>query len=81
LSIVIKNILDATKSEDSHQISAMDRMKRLFLKKDPLLQVVLYENAITLTSSSIPLIFSGKLYNRKKHEIFQALMFFIPFLG
>jgi len=62
LGIVAKNILDATKDAENNKISAMERVKNLFKKKDPLLQVVLYENAITLTSSSIPLLFSGNYH-------------------
>jgi len=59
VSIVVKNILDATYDETNKNQPIRDRLKNLFKKKDPLLQVVLYENAITLTSSSIPLLFSG----------------------
>jgi len=59
LSIVFKNILDATYDESNKDQPLTARLKNLFKKKDPLLQVVLYENAITLTSSSIPLLFSG----------------------
>ncbi len=59
LSIVFKNILDATHDESNKDQPMASRLKNLFKKKDPLLQIVLYENAITLTSSSIPLLFSG----------------------
>ena len=59
LGIVFKNILDATYDGTNKDQPMASRLKNLFKKKDPLLQVVLYENAITLTSSSIPLIFSG----------------------
>ncbi len=62
LGIVFKNILDATHDKSNENQTMASRIQNLFKKKDPLLQVVLYENAITLTSSSIPLIFSGNKF-------------------
>jgi zinc transporter 9 len=59
--IIFKNFLDASAllSDGQTKLTLSERLKSLFKKKDPLLEAVLYENFITLVSTSIPLLTSG----------------------
>lgn len=59
--IIFKNFLDASAllSDGNSKPTLAERVKSLVKKKDPLLEAVLYENFITLVSTSIPLLTSG----------------------
>jgi zinc transporter 9 len=46
-------------SDDQHKKSLKEKLKIIFKGKDPVLQAVLFENAITLTSTLVPMISSG----------------------
>lgn len=57
--IILKNVQDATSVEGAPQKSLLQTLKEIktvfAVKKDPVLQAILSENAITMTSTIIPL--------------------------
>ena len=58
--VIFKNILDSQslQSEGGQPATFKQKLANIFLKKDPLLMAILYENIITLTSTSIPILSS-----------------------
>ena len=57
-SIILKNMKDAEKIDIdiSEKPNLYKRFINIFSKKDPLLQALLFENAITFTSTMVPIV-------------------------
>jgi zinc transporter 9 len=57
VGVIAKNLIDANKlSKPKEKVGLIARFKALLVGKDPLLQAVLYENVITLSSTSVPMM-------------------------
>ncbi|EAR84377.3 cation efflux family protein (macronuclear) [Tetrahymena thermophila SB210] len=75
MNVIYNNIKDALKleGEEANQQKAtiLEIFKKLVNKKDPLLQAILYENAITFLSTSVPMICSiaNMVYPSKVIEV------------